>query len=212
MKKNKKIAKVLAALGDLYPDAICELNYNNDYELLIAVVLSSQAKDKIVNRATNMLFKRYTTLKQLKDANVDDIIPIIHIVGTYYKKAQFIKDIATIIYDKYNSRVPNDRDSLEAMPGVGRKTANVVRSVLFNEACFAVDTHVTRVAKRLELVSNDDSTTKIETKLMSLVPKQLWSKTHHQMVLFGRYRCKAIKPLCNGCSLWDICIEKEKRV
>lgn len=146
----------------------------------------------------------------LKDASIDDLMNIIRPIGTFKKKAIFIKDIATKLYNDYDSVVPNNRKYLESLPGVGRKTANVVLSILFNEPCIAVDTHVMRTSKRLGLSSTNDNVKKIELKLMKLINKEKWSKTHHQLVLFGRYHCKAIKPNCLTCNLKDICKNKKE--
>jgi len=205
MKTNKNINIIISELDKLYPNPVCELNYKKDYELLIAVVLSSQTTDKRVNMVTGELFRKYINLEKLKEANIEDLEKILKPIGTFRKKASFIKEIAKRLYDEYNSIVPKDREILELLPGVGRKTANVVLSVLYNEACIAVDTHVKRVSKRLGLVNDTDTVKYIEKKLMSLIDKKRWSKSHHQLVLFGRYHCKAVKPNCIKCKLTSIC-------
>lgn len=210
MKKNVKLELVGNYLDSLFPNPKCELNYNTDYELLIAVVLSAQATDKSVNSVTPLLFSKYPTLKDLKDAQIDDIISIIHPIGTYNRKAQYILDIAKILYDKYDGKVPNDRKALEAMPGVGRKVANVVLSEWFKEPNIAVDTHVNRVSKRLKIAKESDSLIKTEESLQKFFPKDEWSRRHIQLVLFGRYHCKSQKPDCSNCKLKDICIEKNR--
>lgn len=201
---------ITSYLNELFPNPRCELNYNKDYELLIAVVLSAQTTDKRVNKVTEILFKKYPTLKDLKAANVKDIEKIIKEIGTFRKKSVFIKEIATYIDENCGGKVPNNRQLLESLNGVGRKTANVVLSNLFDEPCIAVDTHVSRVSKRLGLAYKNDSVEKIEKKLMKKLDKSIWSKTHHQLVLFGRYFCKAIKPECGNCKLYNICKEKSK--
>lgn len=195
--------RILDYMDELLPNAECELNYNKDYELLIAVMLSAQTTDKRVNMVTKELFLKYSTLFELSEANIDDIIEIIRPIGTYNKKAQNIIMIAKQLL--VIGKVPNDRVYLESLPGVGRKTANVVLSNLYDIPCIAVDTHVARVSKRLRLVKENDSVFEIEKKLMKLVPKEMMLKFHHQFVLFGRYYCKAIKPLCDSCKLKDIC-------
>lgn len=197
-------------LDSLFLNPICELNYSKDYELLIAVVLSAQCTDKRVNQVTEILFNKYKTLESLNNALLEDIRGIIRPVGTNNKKSVFIKEIASILVNKYNSIVPNNREYLEDMPGVGRKTANVVLSVLYNVPTIAVDTHVFRVSNRLGLVSKFDDVLKVEQKLMKLIDKNLWSKRHHQLVLFGRYYCKAKKPLCEECAIKDLCIYRIK--
>lgn len=192
-------------LDELYPNPKCELNYNNDYELLIAVVLSAQTTDKRVNSVTSVLFEKYPSLLSLSNAKVDDIANIIKPIGTYHKKAIFVKDIATILFKECDGIVPNDREFLEKLPGVGRKTANVVLSNLFDVPAIAVDTHVSRVSKRLGLAKLNDDVGIIEKKLMRKIDKNNWSRRHHQLVLFGRYNCKAISPSCNNCKLMGIC-------
>ena len=205
IKEKEKIKLIEDYLDLLYNDAKCELNYNKDYELLIAVVLSAQTTDKRVNSVTPILFDRYKTLEELSKANVEDISYIIRPIGTFRKKAIFIKEIARILHNDYNDKVPSDRKILEELPGVGRKTASVVLSNLFNERAIAVDTHVERVSKRLGLAEEEDSVLEVEKKLMNKFNKDKWSKLHHQLVLFGRYNCKAIKPDCKKCKLGVIC-------
>ena len=208
MKKNS----IDLYLDELFPNPKCELNYNNDYELLIAIVLSAQSTDKRVNSVTDILFSNYNSLKTLKKASLEDLESIIRPVGSFRKKASYIKNIATIIDDNYNGVVPKDRDLLIKLPGVGRKTANVFLGEFYNIPAIAVDTHVERVSKRLKLASRNDDVLKIEKKLEKCFSKEDWAKRHLQLVLFGRYFCKAIKPECKNCKLKDICIEKNKRV
>ncbi len=208
MKKNS----IDLYLDELFPNPKCELNYNNDYELLIAIVLSAQSTDKRVDTVTPILFNKYNSLKTLKKAHLEDLESIIRPVGSFRKKASYIKNIATIIEDDYNGIVPKDRDLLIKLPGVGRKTANVFLGEFYNIPCIAVDTHVERVSKRLKLASKKDDPLKIEKKLEKVFSKDVWAKRHLQLVLFGRYYCKAIKPECMNCKLKDICIEKNKRV
>lgn len=199
-------------LDELFPNPKCELNYNNDYELLIAIVLSAQSTDKRVNTVTPIIFNRYNSLKALKKASIEDLENIIRPVGSFRRKASYIKDIAIILDEEYNGVVPMDRDLLIKLPGVGRKTANVFLSEFYNIPAIAVDTHVERVSKRLKLSSRNDDVLKIEKKLEKYFSKDVWAKRHLQLVLFGRYFCKAIKPECRDCKLKDICIEKNKRV
>ena len=199
-------------LDELFPNPKCELNYNKDYELLIAIVLSAQSTDKRVNTVTPIIFSKYNSLKALKKARLEDLESIIRPVGSFRKKASYIKDIATILDESYNGVVPKDRDELIKLSGVGRKTANVFLSEFYNMPCIAVDTHVERVSKRLKLASWKDDPLKIEKKLEKVFSKEDWAKRHLQLVLFGRYYCKAIKPMCKDCKLKDICIEKKKRV
>ena len=194
----------------MFPDPKCELNYNRDYELLIATVLSAQCTDKRVNEVTSELFANYD-IYGLAKASKKDIERIIRSVGTSSKKSDYVIGIAKSLTDEYNGVVPNDREYLESLPGVGRKTANVVLSNLFDVPTIAVDTHVERVSKRLKLVRKNDKVLIVEKKLMKLIPESLWSRTHHQMVLFGRYICKAKKPDCEKCLFYDDCISKDKK-
>lgn len=196
--------KIFNYLDELFPKAQCELNYTKDYELLIAIVLSAQTTDKRVNKVTKVLFSKYKTLDELSQANLEDIENIIKEIGTFRKKAVFIKEIATSI-NNIGGHIPNDRKFIESLSGVGRKTANVFLSEIYDEPTIAVDTHVERVSKRLNLVNTADNVKIIEKKLMKIIPKKRWSRTHHQLVLFGRYHCKAIKPNCTNCKLKDIC-------
>ena len=192
-------------LDNLYPEPKCELNYSKDYELLIAVMLSAQATDKSVNQVTKVLFEKYPTLEALKDATLEDIIEIIRPIGTYNRKAIYLLEIANTLWKEYNGRVPRNRKSLESMPGIGRKVANVVLSEWFHEDHIAVDTHVERVSKRLGLAKEEDSVLEVEKKLQNAYPKRDWSKRHLQMVLFGRYQCKSKNPLCDECAIKEIC-------
>ncbi len=202
------ITRIIDYLDELFPNPRCELIYNKDYELLIAVMLSAQTTDKRVNMVTDILFKKYPSLKELNSADINDIIEIIKPIGTFNKKANNIKLIANHLIIDCNGVVPNNRVYLESLPGVGRKTANVVLANLFNEPCIAVDTHVSRVSVRLKLAKDSDDVLIIEKKLMKKIPKEKLSRLHHQLVLFGRYHCKAINPNCTNCKLKDICRRK----
>lgn len=192
-------------LDALIPNPKCELNFNCDYELLIAVVLSAQTTDKRVNEVTKVLFTKYPTLEDINKADISSIKEIIKSIGTFNKKAVFVKEIAKTLLEKYDGVVPRTHEELEAIPGVGHKSANVVLGVLYNIPTFAVDTHVERVSKRLGLVSAKDDVIQVEKKLMKKVPKDRWIRTHHQFILFGRYYCKAVKPSCDNCRLKNIC-------
>ena len=201
LKKNK----IFNYLDELFENPVCELEFNKDYELLIATVLSAQTTDKRVNKVTRVLFKKYPSIETLSKASIEDVESIIKEIGTYHKKAIFVKDIATRLLNDNIKVLPNDRKYLESLPGVGRKTTNVFLSVIYNEPAIAVDTHVARVSKRLGLAKEDDTVDVIEKKLMKKVPKERWGRTHHQLVLFGRYYCKAKNPECSNCKLKDIC-------
>lgn len=198
-------------LDIMIPDARCELEYSKDYELLIATVLSAQCTDKRVNEVTKVLFEYYD-LNGLAKAEQSDIEKIIRSCGSYTKKASYIIEIAKSLIENYNGIVPNNRDYLESLPGVGRKTANVVLSNLFDVPTIAVDTHVERVSKRLRIARKNDSVLIVEKKLMKMIPKELWSRSHHQLVLFGRYICKARGPECSKCAFYDDCLCNEECV
>lgn len=199
-----KINNILELLDKMIPNPKCELNYNKDYELLIATVLSAQCTDKRVNEVTKVLFQKYN-LETLSTANIKDIEKIICSCGNYRKKAQYIISISKGLLENYNGVVPNNRDYLESLPGVGRKTTNVVLSNIFDVPAIAVDTHVERVSKRLNLANEKDTVLEVEKKLMKKIPKNKWSRVHHQLVLFGRYTCKSIKPECKKCLLKEYC-------
>lgn len=199
------INKIEKYLDSLYPNPICELEYSKDYELLLAIVMSAQTTDKRVNIVNKELFKKYNTLEKLSKANIKDIEEIIKPIGTYKKKAVYIKEIASRLIKDNIKKIPNDREYLSTMPGVGRKTINVFLSVIYNEPVVAVDTHVNRVSKRLSLAKHDDNVLEVEEKLTKLFPKENLSKIHHQLVFFGRYKCKSQKPECTNCKLKDIC-------
>ena len=199
------INKILDYLDELYSNPKSELEYTKDYELLIAIVMSAQTTDKRVNMVNKVLFKKYQSVKELSEASLEDIEKIIKPIGTYKKKAVFIKEIATKLINDNIKVIPNDREYLSSFPGVGRKTINVFLSVIYNEPLVAVDTHVNRVSKRLKLAKDGDDVLEVEKKLMKKIPKDKWNKVHHQLVFFGRYKCKSISPLCTDCKLKDIC-------
>lgn len=197
--------QIINYLDELFPNPRCELNYNKDYELLLAVMMSAQTTDKRVNMVTDILFKKYDSLEKLSKADINDIIEIIKPIGTFNKKASNIINISRSLLNDKNGVVPNDRGYLESLDGVGRKTTNVVLSNLYNVPCIAVDTHVARVSKRLGIAKETDDVLKIEKKLNKKFPKDKLCRLHHQLVLFGRYYCKAKNPLCDNCKLKNIC-------
>lgn len=199
------INDIICYLDSLYPNPICELKFNKDYELLIAIVMSAQTTDKRVNMVNEVLFSKYNSLDKLYNADIEDIENIIKPIGTYKKKSIFIKEIVSRLINDNTGIIPNDRRYLESLPGVGRKTTNVFLSVIYNEPAIAVDTHVERVSKRLGLAKENDTVLEVENKLMKKLPKDKWSLVHHQMVFFGRYKCKSRSPACNDCKLKYIC-------
>ena len=201
----KNIELIENYLDELFPNPKCEINYSNEYELLINIMLSAQTTDKRVNIVTKELYAKYNSLMSLSEADLEDLKRIIHSLGNYNKKALFIKEIATTLVTKYNGIVPKNRQDLESLPGIGRKTVNVFLSELNIEPQIAVDTHVYRVSKRLQLATGKDDVLKTEMRLRKAFKKENWNKRHLQMVLFGRYKCKAIKPECENCKLREIC-------
>lgn len=199
-----KIDSILKEMDNLFPNPKCELNYTKDYELLLAVMLSAQTTDKRVNMVTGPLFKEFDSLEKLDALSVSEIESHIKSIGMYKQKARHFKAIVSSLIE-LGGYVPNNREILLKMSGVGRKTVNVVLSNLYNEPCIAVDTHVFRVSKRLGLAKEDDDVLEVEEKLMKKFPKNKWSKLHHQLVLFGRYKCKAVNPECETCNLKAFC-------
>ena len=202
---------IVSYLSELFPNPKCELNYNTDYELLIAIVLSAQTTDKNVNRVTSILYDKYDSLEKLSNASVDELYSILRPIG-FKKKSVYVKEISTILLNEYGGVVPDKKELLIKLPGVGGKTANVFLSEYYNYPYIAVDTHVERVSKRLGLANGSDNVVSVENKLMKKFSKDIWAKLHLQLVLFGRYHCKAIKPECSNCKLIDICREKNKNI
>lgn len=203
-----KIEFIFNYLDTLIPDPKCELEFSKDYELVIAVMLSAQSTDKSVNRCTRVLFNKYPSIDLLKEADIEDIKSIIRPIGMESKKAKNIVSIC----NKLDDIIPNDREFLESLDGIGRKSTNVILGMLYNEPCIAVDTHIFRVSKRLGLANDKDNVLKVEKKLTSLLKKDNMIRYHQQLLLFGRYYCKAIRPECIDCGLIDICNEKKKSI
>ncbi len=199
---------ILTYLEELIPNPVCELNYNKDYELLIAVMLSAQTTDKRVNMVTSELFSKYDSAKKLAEADLKDIENIIKSLGNYTKKSKAVIEISKKVAEWGN--VPNDRNRLESLPMVGRKTVSVVLSELFNEPNIAVDTHVERVSKRLGLAKSNSDVLEVEKYLKKKIPIQLWCLSHLRLVHFGRYYCTAKNPKCEFCKLANICKYKKR--
>ncbi len=196
-------------MDELFFDARCELEYQKDYELLLATVLSAQCTDSRVNQVTKKLFSKYDIFS-LSRASLKEIEEIIRPVGTYTRKAYYLQEIAKSLVQNYNGVVPNNREYLESLPGIGRKTCNVVLSNIYDIPAIAVDTHVERVSKRLKLANPNDTVIVVEKKLMKKFPKEKWSRLHHQLVLFGRYKCKSLSPKCDDCKLQEFCTYYKK--
>ena len=204
MKRSSK-DYIIENLNRLYPDAHCELNHKDSFELLIAVVLSAQTTDVSVNRVTPALFEKYPDALSLSEASEEDVMRLIHSIGLYKNKSRNIINLAKELVKRFDGEVPSKREELESLPGVGRKTANVVLSNCFDYPAFAVDTHVSRVSKRLMIARKDDDVLTIEKKLMKFFPRNCWSRLHHQFIFFGRYKCKAKNPECTDCPFRDSC-------
>ena len=199
------ILKVLDILEETYPDAECALDHVNVFQLLVAVVLSAQTTDVSVNKVTPALFAKYPDAAHLAEAQQSDVMEIIRTIGMYKTKSANIIKLAAQLRDKYNGQVPEDYDELVALPGVGRKTANVVLSVGFGHQRIAVDTHVFRVSNRIGLVHEDD-VLKTELSLMDRIPEKRWSRTHHSLIFHGRNICDARKPKCDECPINSYCL------
>ena len=207
-----KTIEAVQTMGDLFPDAHCELNHCNAFELLIATILSAQATDVGVNKVTPKLFERFPTPAHLAEASEEAVIECIQSLGLYRSKAKNIRLCAQQLIERFNGEVPRTREELVSLAGVGRKTANVVMSVAFNIPAFAVDTHVERISKRLQICRQKDTVLEVEETLCRKIPKELWSRAHHWMIFFGRYHCVARKPKCHECPLLEMCAFGQREV
>lgn len=207
MLSKQKTMEAIEKMYQMFPEAHGELQHNNPYELLIAVILSAQATDVSVNKATPALFEAFPTPEDLAAASVEEIIPKIKTIGLYRNKAKNIKACAQQLIENFGGQVPTTREALVSLPGVGRKTANVVLGDAFGIPAIAVDTHVERVSKRLRICKLNASVLEVEETLMRKIPEDLWVKTHHTLIFFGRYHCTARNPRCEVCPLLDMCQE-----
>ena len=212
MLSKTKTIEAVQTMGDLFPDAHCELNHRNAFELLIATILSAQATDVGVNKVTPKLFERFPTPAHLAAASAEEVIECIQSLGLYRSKAKNIRLCAKQLMERFDGEVPQTREELVSLAGVGRKTANVVMSVAFNIPAFAVDTHVERISKRLQICRQKDSVLEVEETLCRKIPKELWSRAHHWMIFFGRYHCIARKPKCHECPLLEMCAFGKREV
>ncbi len=192
------------------PVAVTELHYSNPYELIVAVILSAQCTDKRVNMITPALFEAFPTPEALAAASVDEIFEKIKSVSYPNNKARSLSGMAQKLVADFGSEVPATMDQLLTLPGVGRKTANVILSVVFGQAAMAVDTHVFRVAERIGLTTRSRSPLETERRLMKYIPRQHVATAHHWLILHGRYVCKARKPLCSNCFLTDLCRQYQR--
>jgi endonuclease-3 len=203
--KADKVRAILDTMGELFPDAHCELEHANPFELAIAVLLSAQCTDQTVNKVTRILFQKYKTPGDYVGVPLTVLQSDIRQIGLYRNKAKHIQQMCETLIANYHGQLPRAHEDLIKLAGVGRKTANVIVSVAYDVPAIAVDTHVDRVSKRLGFAKNTDTVLEVEKKLMKQVPRDEWSLTHHRMIHFGRYHCKAQQPRCEQCPLLDRC-------
>ena len=207
MISKKKALEMIDVIADMFPNAECELKHDNAFELTIAVLLSAQCTDNLVNKVTRTLFQKYKTSQDYLNVDIEELQNDIRSIGLYRNKAKNIQKLCQSLLEQFNGQIPSTHKELESLVGVGRKTANVVMSVAFDEPSLAVDTHVERVSKRLGINRWKDNVTQVEDRLCSIIPKERWSRSHHQLIFFGRYHCLARKPKCDICPLLDDCRE-----
>lgn len=208
---KEKMNRILMEFDYMFPDAQCELVHQNELQLLIAVMLSAQTTDASVNKLTKTLFQKYQSVEDYANAPLEQLEKDLRSIGLYRNKAKNVKAMAQKLIEEFHGEVPCDHEALQTLPGVGRKTANVVISEGFKIPAIAVDTHVERISKRLGIAQKKDSVLMVEKKLQKAVPKERWIKTHHQMIFFGRYHCKSLNPECQDCHLIDICKEPKRK-
>jgi len=201
---------IVKTLNEMFPNPKSDLNYSNHFEMLVAVVLSAQTTDVSVNKVTPELFSKYPNPKSLKEAPIEDLENILKSIGLYKTKAKNIKNLSKILHDKYDSKIPSERKDLESLPGVGRKTANVVLANAFGKNVIAVDTHVNRVSKRLGIAKESDNILEVEERIVKYFQKDDLKKLHHQLIFFGRYHCLARNPKCENCPLQEVCVFYKK--
>lgn len=211
MLKKQQIREVIDRLEILYPDAHCELDFRSPFELLIATILSAQSTDKRVNIVTEELFKKHNTPETMLELSQEELEEEIRTIGFYRNKSKNILNTSRIIIEDYNGKVPDSREELIKLPGVGRKTANVVISNAFGQQAIAVDTHVFRVSNRIGL-ADSNNVEDTENDLMKNIPNDEWTKVHHLIIFHGRRLCKARGPRCEECTLKDICFYYGKKL
>lgn len=210
---KQKRERIIQYFQDQMPEPETELNYSNPFELLVAVVLSAQCTDKRVNLVTPELFKRYPDPEHLASSTPEEVLPFIKSISYPNNKAKHLVGLGKVLVEQFHSVVPADVDSLQKLPGVGRKTANVIASVVFQQATMAVDTHVFRVSKRLGIAKQTDSIPlAVEKSLYKFFPKEIIPRAHHWLILHGRYTCKARNPDCQSCGLREICNYNQNKV
>ena len=207
MNKNKS-NEIINILKTIITNPKPELDFNNNYELIISVILSAQTTDKRVNIITKDLYNKYKNYNELANANIEDLIEIIKPLGLAKSKANNIIELSKIIHNDYNDILPNTLEELIKLPGVGRKTASVVLALGFNIPAMPVDTHLHRMAIRFGYIKKNQDVKAAEESFKKYIPKEEWIEAHHLFLLFGRYHCKAISPLCNDCKLKEYCNKK----
>ena len=212
MNTKDKVKHIIAYFSENMPNPETELHYRTPYELLVAVILSAQCTDKRVNLVTPAFFDRFPTAEQLAAGSIDEIFGLIRSISYPNNKAKHLLGMAQTLVNRFNNEVPSDVDELQLLPGVGRKTANVIASVVFNKPAMAVDTHVFRVSKRLGLTPNAKTPLETEKILVKYFPEELIPKAHHWLILHGRYVCYARKPSCKDCGIKEICHHFEKEI
>jgi endonuclease-3 len=208
---KKNVAEAVRLLEDMYPAADCELNFGTVFQLLVAVVLSAQTTDKSVNQVTEILFEKYPDAEAIAGMTEEELQQIIKRIGMYKTKSKNVLRLASIIVEEYRGQVPGDYEKLIKLPGVGRKTANVVLANGFGEQRIAVDTHVFRVANRIGFVEEPD-VLKTELSLMKVLPESKWTNMHHALIWHGRRVCDARRPQCPDCRLNEICLHAKKTI
>lgn len=208
----KKQDRIIAELNTLFPDAHCVLVHSNPLEMLVAVMLSAQTTDAAVNKVTPALFAAYPTAQDYADASLEDLEGYLKRLGLYRSKARSLKKMGQALVEHFDGEVPHTMKQLTTLPGVGRKTANVVLGECFGVPSVPVDTHVERISKRLGFAKRDDTVLDVERKLKRNLPRDSWMKLHHQFIFFGRYVCKAQNPKCKECHLVDLCKEPHKNL
>lgn len=202
-----RVNEILSELTFMFPQAHCELIHETPFQLAVAVVLSAQTTDEAVNKVTPALFEKFPDAQTLSKATLNEIETFIQKIGLYHNKAKFIQGLARDVVERFNGELPQSMELLQTLPGVGRKSANVILSVCFNIPAIAVDTHVERISKRLGLAAPNDSVYQVEKKLMRKIDQSDWSHAHHLFIFFGRYFCKATNPQCKDCSFQSFCKE-----
>ncbi len=211
MHKKERFEKVLGYFQEQHPTAKTELNYQNPYELIVAVILSAQCTDKRVNQITPAFFERFPTATELSQAGQDEIFSYIKSCSYPNNKTKHLWGMAKMLKEEFNNIVPHDVKTLQKLPGVGRKTANVIASVIYQKPALAVDTHVFRVSRRIGLTNNAKTPLEAEKQLIKYIPEKLIPLAHHWLILHGRYICLARKPKCDKCGITEYCKYFEKQ-